>query len=212
LGNDNEDHPLAKKISWEYNREGGKYNDKMRLVIDGDLNKLKTAQRYWLWGAAGCLFLMAGLGQIYESLMDEYGFIDALVYVDWKLAGFGGALTLFGFTGILAFVQNWGRVTFDKTKGVWWRGSYSKNNDTIGTIKDIEAVQIVNEWVISTKEKKTSKGNYITVDDSHTSFELNLVLNDGSRKTLQDSRFIDLVEKNAAEIGKYLGVPIFRKG
>jgi hypothetical protein len=165
---------------------------------------------------------MGGL-VIYDAI------IDTGVNMDWPPLIVGGLLALGGGIAILAYFKNWGAMTFDKTKGEWWIGAAKETagsagvgiaenttsivgfNGSHGLTKDIGAVQVLNEWVRSSRTRKDRDGNSRVIDDSHTSFELNLVFNDGSRKTLQDSRYSNLVKNNAAEIGKYLGVPVWSR-
>ena len=200
----NINHPLAKKTSWGNNRKGGKYKDNFRLVIDSDLNQLKTGKDLRRLGF-GSLFFAGGATFIYDFIIKYTG-----VDLDWPALIVGGLLALGGGIAILAFFQNWGSVTFDKTKGEWWFGTYSKENDTLSTTKEIGAVQVLNEWVVSSRTISSNDGDRRTVDDSHTSFELNLVFNDGKRQTIQDSRYLNLVESNADEIGTHLDVPVWK--
>ena len=199
----NINHPLAKKTSWGNNRKGGKYKDNFRLVIDSDLNQLKTDKVLGRLVLGGIFFTVGGFF-IYAAI------IDTGVNMDWPALIVGGLVASMGGIAILAFFQNWGSVTFDKTKGEWWFGTYSKENDTLSTTKEIGAVQVLNEWVVSSKVIDSHDGNSKRVDDSHSSFELNLVFNDGKRQTIQDSRYLNLVESNADEIGIYLDVPVWK--
>ena len=214
------DHPLARKTSWGCNRGGGKYKVNLRLMIDSDLNQLKTGKVLGRLVLGGIFFTVGGLF-IYAAI------IDTGVNMDWPALIVGGLLSLGGGIAILAFFKNWGAMIFDKTKGEWWIGAAKETvgsagvgiaenttsivgfNGSHGLTKDIGAVQVLNEWVRSSRTRKDRHGNSRVIDDSHTSFELNLVFNDGSRKTLQDSRFSKLVKNNAAEIGKYLDVPVW---
>lgn len=146
--------------------------------------------------------------------------IDTGIDIDWPPFVVGGLLVLAGLIGILAFFKNFGSITFDKTKGEWWYGEYSDINEssestkmaenTKGLTKDIGAIQVLNEWVRVSKPLEDSNGSRRSVDDSHTSYELNLVFNDGSRKTLQDSRYFNIVASNAHEISECLDIPVWK--
>lgn len=101
--------------------------------------------------------------------------------------------------------------------GDWWiRGHEDKvgENGVIGGecghTKDIGAVQVLDEWVRDIQTVSDGDNGSRRVDRSHTSFELNLIFNDGTRKTLQDGKNYSLVDRNANKIAKYLGIPVWK--
>ncbi|MCB9495430.1 MAG: hypothetical protein H6686_00895 [Fibrobacteria bacterium] len=99
-----------------------------------------------------------------------------------------------------------GRVSvFDKREGWYWKGSRAPSEDpSVGTgkhavlLSDIRALQIIPEHV-------TSKNN------SYTSWELNLVLADGSRRNVTDHGAGDDLIREARELGQFLSVPVWNR-
>lgn len=201
------DHPLAQKTSWGNNKTGGGYRTGFRIGRgkDGELITKKDFKRMVVGGAflgGGCIFAYGAMS-------------DTGVEIDWAPLIVGGVLILIGLGIVIAFFKNFGSMTFDKTKGEWWEGDYSEKNilsddDNGGFTKDIGAIQILNEWVRRTRKISDRNGNKREVDDSHVSYELNLVFNDGSRKTLQDTRDFGVVVDNSSKIGRYLDIPVWK--
>lgn len=210
------DHPLAQKTSWANNKHGGKHKQKFSLGYNSD-GTLLTTKLDFRRIIAGIFLVIFGGTFVYAGVTDKG------VDIDWAPIIIGAIIVLAGLVAILAFFKNFGSITFDKGKGQWRQdecpeknppselGENKDRDDMLcGFTKDIGAVQVLNEWVRTTKTRTDRDGNSYTVDDSHSSYELNLVFSDGSRKTLQDSRHFNLVANNAQLLAEYLGVPVWK--
>ena len=63
----------------------------------------------------------------------------------------------------------------------------------------VHALQIIREYV---------RGN----KSSYYSYELNLILKDGSRKNVVDHGSIKQLQKDAQTLGQFLGIPVWDAG
>ena len=117
----------------------------------------------------------------------------------WQWAAIGLAVLL----GDLAFAnrRRFTRLTFDKDLG-YYRGSRDPDEveehssmDNYTRLERIHALQILSH--------RSSGGRALC------GYELNLVLKDGTRVNLLDHRDIDLIRKDAADLGGFLGKPVW---
>lgn len=111
-------------------------------------------------------------------------------------------LLFFGI-GALLFYSFAKPVIFDKTKGMYWKGwkppqrYLSKmENKNSSRISDIHALQLISEFVRSDKS-------------SYFSYELNLVLRDGTRLNVVDHGKADKLREDAKLLADFLGVPVW---
>ena len=91
------------------------------------------------------------------------------------------------------------RRIFDKELGYYFRGKTLKNDSSTSTsipLHDIVAFQILMEHV------KGGKSDY-------KSYELNLVLKDGSRIMVLDHADKDQIKEDTAQLSAFLNVPIW---
>lgn len=116
--------------------------------------------------------------------------------------GFGA---VFGTIGFFLFAFGTRPIVFDKNRGYYWKGR--KDPDAVWSpeelkhfaeLKDIAGLQIVTEWVKSDKS-------------SYNSYELNLVLKDGSRLNVVDHGKEDKLEEDARTLAEFLGVPLISR-
>lgn len=117
---------------------------------------------------------------------------------------------LFGliFFGVGSFMFYWFAkpVIFDRTKGMYWKGwktpqRYLTQNAVkeASRIGNIHALQIIPEFIRSDKS-------------SYYSYELNLVLKDGSRMNVIDHGNAIKIREDAKMLSEFLGVPIWDSG
>lgn len=97
-------------------------------------------------------------------------------------------------------------VIFDRTKGMYWKGWKAPKGylaqDSIkegSSIGNIHALQILAEFVRSDKS-------------SYYSYELNLVLKDGSRMNVIDHGSSLKIREDAKVLSEFLGVPVWDTG
>ncbi len=110
---------------------------------------------------------------------------------------FGIIFFLAGFFILRSFITP--RV-FDLDMGYYWRGRKppnmnSKKNEQC-PLEDIHAIQILREYCRSDKQ-------------SYYSYELNLVLEDGSRLNVVDHGKLKLIQEDAQKLGQFLNVPVW---
>lgn len=187
------DDPVAQKVSWEPARGGGSNFKTQRAEFSPNKIVVKKTLGMILFGT---VFLLPGLGGLligapYNFFNGEAG--AGFFFILWG-AGFGGAG--------LAMLMMSKPFTFDKLRGVFYRGKQYGSNPTgkkktQGLISEIHAIQLISERVHS------SKNNY-------TSYELNLVLKDGSRVNVMDHGKGKEVENDAKRIARFLDVPIWQ--
>jgi hypothetical protein len=112
----------------------------------------------------------------------------------------GGVFTM---AGLLMFYHFYKPIVFDKTSGFYLKG-YNTNNATKKNSKTSEqialntivALQIIGENVRGSKS-------------SFNSFELNLVLKDGSRKNIVDHGSLKSIVDDADLLSTFLDIPIW---
>jgi hypothetical protein len=113
---------------------------------------------------------------------------------------FGG---IFFTVGIIMLYQFAKPAVFDTMYGYYWKGR-NKVDFGIGNSKpelfislsQIHALQLIAEHVRSNKS-------------SYYSYELNLVLRDGSRKNVVDHGNITRLREDADKLSKFLGKPVW---
>lgn len=107
--------------------------------------------------------------------------------------------------GISVFIgyRNFKKSSFDFLNGIYWKGYRAPaSSDEIGKrkncayIKDIGGLQIIRERI------RSRNSNY-------TSFELNLVLKDGSRLNVIDHSNLSNLRKEAKRLAARLNVPLW---
>lgn len=112
---------------------------------------------------------------------------------------------VFFLIGSIFFRTSIRPIVFDKTKGLYWKGYKAPQIDSSGSnskgeatrLSQIHALQIISESVSSSSSK------------SYRSFELNLVLKNGSRLNVVDHGKDDKVRDDAGKLAAFLGVPVW---
>ena len=114
-------------------------------------------------------------------------------------------LSLMGVLFLVGAIAQWNKTktrVFDLDLGWFWEG---KRNDTVEELESrststplnlIHALQLIEEQV--------QNG-----DKVHDSYELNLVLKDGSRLDVADHGHLKSMQTDAERLGKFLNVPLW---
>lgn len=154
------------------------------------------------WGALAfyLIFLVTGLGAVVAGLLTgitDTGFVVKLETVFLSLFGLA-------FTGVGGALLHFGTkpVVFDRRRDYFWKGrkdpdAYWNRRDLkdFANLDDIRALQLLTEHVSS------DKGSY-------RSYELNLVLVDGSRLNVTDHGKLDRIVDDARALSEFLDVPL----
>lgn len=122
--------------------------------------------------------------------------------------GFGilGCVLMLGAAAFLWFVAR-RPIVLDRTSGFFWKGKRNPSQNDPSSIRvcaplgEAIGLQILSEYVVS----RDSDG------DSHRfhSYELNLVLIDGSRANIVDHGNLKALRNDAAMVSEFLGVPVW---
>ncbi|MGC4069385.1 MAG: hypothetical protein QM784_32990 [Polyangiaceae bacterium] len=179
--------PLAKQIDWTPAKQGGESFRTHRLKAIGR-ERLEFRGSFYPMLLASCA-LSIGLGAVgYGGLhREEPGW--------WKLMLFGLPFVAAGSVILLSHR----RAVFDRECGWFYRGKKPAGPAAPGVLllAHIHALQIVGEWC------STGKGG------SFRSFELNLVLKDGTRHNVIDHSALSTIRADAFRLGEFLRVPVW---
>jgi hypothetical protein len=192
LSSSSPDDPVAMTISWEPASPGGANFQTQRLRVHEHTMTIERTGGYRLFAA---VFLLPGLLALLVGgpylLLDGEAAAGAFVML-WGLG--------FGLAGV-ALLRGSDRMSFDRLSGAYFSGSdYDSSRplerSTQGRLADIHALQLLDERVIGRLH--------------YTSYELNLVLHDGTRVNVMDHGKGPAVEDAARQLGQFLGVPVWR--
>ena len=109
---------------------------------------------------------------------------------------------LFIVGGVVQITENSKTPMFDQQRGLFWKGTapetdqQSEQRQDCAPLNQIHAIQIVKEAIGQTKTK-------------YSSYELNLVLKDGSRVNVIDHGDRNAIRTDSTRLGEILGVPIW---
>ena len=147
------------------------------------------------------IFLAVGLGVLYFNTIHLFNADSSIKNFNWFLIIFG---LIFSTAGGVMFYKFYKPRVFDKQLGIYYKAyrpniSYNRNSINVIPLKSISALQIIGEHV------KSDKGSY-------KSFELNLVLSDGSRKNVVDHGNLKSIINDAEILSSFLNIPIWHAG
>ncbi len=194
------DDPLAQKVDWRPLKRGGTNFCTRRLVEVGahrlEFRPTVSARLFYLaFVFVGLVFLVL----IPAAMASRHGVgIEVLFPVLFGLvfAAVGGCMYYFGTTP----------VVFDRGTNHYWKGRTSPDlmpdrhaKDNWTDLEKIHALQIISEWCRSNKS-------------SYRSYELNLVLSDGSRLNAVDHGNPRKLREDAATLARFLDVPVWDAG
>ncbi len=147
------------------------------------------------------VFIAVGLGVFFFSLLKNYQNSFEFTLDNWMPLLFG---LCFAVAGGFMVYQFYKPIVFDKQLGLFYE-SYNfklhnskatKNKNNVIRLKNIIALQIIGEHISS------DNGNY-------KSFELNLVLDNNTRKNVIDHGNLKAIINDASILSAFLDVPIW---
>lgn len=209
---------LRKIKSWEPSFDPSKFNDDIALrtkwapLKGGGSNfgthKLIRANHSRIEFKAtlgakifSLIFLLVGVGIPLFIGMETYSTYGSLFRSDFLFIGL--IAMIFFAAGSWMYYSFSKPVIFDKTKGMFWKGwkapkRYLSEGDSESSsrIGDIYALQIIPELIRSDNK-------------SYVSYELNLVLSDGSRMNVVDHGDLRQLREDAEILSKFLNVMIW---
>ena len=191
------DDPVAAQTEWVPVCQGGANfcTHKLVQVSPGRVEFRPTAQGPLI----PVLFLLSGLGALafgVYGLVNDVGagpFIAIPLVVGCAFAALGGALFWFMTR----------RAAFDQQAGCFWKGGstpvrYSVADAEYGKnavpLAQIHAVQLIPKLI---------------EDEDYYSYELNLVVKDGSRVNVVDHGDLARIRQDARQLAQFLNVPIW---
>lgn len=190
------DDPIARRVEWTPAASGGASMRTHRLVEISPLRvefKPTFSAMLFLW-----IFILVGLGILAMFIVEisNPATRDASL---WILPPVG--LTFAGLGGWFGFTVSRPRV-FDMQDLWYWRGKRPSGRETVEDCKksapldQVHAIQIVAELL---------RGK----NSSYYSYEINLVLLDGTRVNVVDHGNLKHIRRDAAKIGELIGVPVW---
>ncbi|MBS3735402.1 MAG: hypothetical protein KGY99_10845 [Phycisphaerae bacterium] len=97
-------------------------------------------------------------------------------------------------------------VVFDKHRAAFWKGKrapdrvFDRDRKNGAKLEDIHAIQLLCEYIPSSGSRRSA---------SFYSYELNLVLHDGSRLNVTDHSKLHKLRKDAKALAAFLDVPVW---
>lgn len=193
--------PLAEEVEWTPLAPGG------ASFKTNTLSKINV-YRYEFKASVGALifywtFIIVGLGvAIGAFFAGDPGEVERNSPAIGPLI-FGA---IFSAVGVLMLTSQSKPITFDKGQGLFWRGKNPPTSMRINhekkpqwaNLPDIHALQIIKEYC---RGSNRSRGYY--------SYELNLVLNDGSRIHVIDHGKYGHLKRDAEILAEFLNVPLW---
>ena len=194
--------PVAERTGWGPAKSGGASIRTHKFGI-ADSRRIEFMATWGLKLFCG-VFSLLGLGVI-------TAFVVGLATGSASDQGVGGPVALFPvamgllFAGIGVGLYYFmaGPIVFDKRSGWFWKGRKSpagvirtEEINKACRLEEIHALQVLQELVSSSK-------------NSYYSYELNLVLNDGSRINVVDHGSQKALREDAERLSRFLGVPVW---
>ncbi len=196
------DDPLSTQISWDPLRSGGT-NFCTHRAVSINSRRIEFRKTFlmkifpWIFISIPFLvfivFILKNNSDVDLTEID----LDQLIPFSWLLV-----FIIVGF--VFMYIGN-KSIVFDKGSGFFWKGKYepgaviSKEGKGFIELKEIHALQIINERITSSSEGSKS----------YWSYELNLVLKTGERANVVDHGNAMKLRKDARMIADFLGVPVW---
>jgi hypothetical protein len=190
--------PLATRVNWAPMARGGSSfrTHKAAQAKPGRFEFRATASQIGfvlLFTLVGCVFLLLFLAPLLSWITDQPPLRSLMLLFP----------VLFLATVSFVWRNVYDPVTFDQRDGWFWKGRTSPSEDpALGSgknaclLSDIRAIQIVPERI------RSKNGSY-------TSWELNLVLADASRRNVVDHNSEPALLEDARALAEFLSVPIW---
>lgn len=190
---------IASKTEWFPLKRGGS-NFGTHKLIQADHNRIEFKATL---GAKlfSLIFILVGAGVPLFIGMETFRTYGSIFRSDFIFVGL--IALIFLAAGSWMYYSFSKPVVFDKAKGMFWKGwkapkRYLAEGDieSSSRIGNIYALQIIPELVRSDKK-------------SYVSYELNLVLRDGSRMNVVDHGDLGRLQEDAEIVSEFLGVLIW---
>ena len=176
----------------------GGANFKTHALVKKSSSKL--AYRPSIGGALfSFVFLAVGLCVVCLYIFSYFKLFSIPFPGNWMMLLFG---SIFGSVGGYLCYRSYMPRVFDKQLGLYYKTykvdlqNSRKASNKQTPLNAIVAIQIISEYISSS-------------DSSYNSFELNLVLGDGSRKNVVDHGNLKSIVDDAHIISEFLNVPIW---
>jgi hypothetical protein len=193
------DDPVAMRTEWKPLKRGGA-NFKTHKLVEVNFHRFEF--KATVFTKIFCIiFLLAGLAVFFffgVNTIDMHNFsmnIESLLPLVFGL--------IFALIGALLLYFGTKPIVFDKTFGYYWKSrkepaqTYDQSvKKTSAPLSNVHALQIISEYVSSSKS-------------SYYSYELNLVLKDGSRLNVIDHGRLESIRSDAQKLSGFLGVPLW---
>ena len=190
--------PIAFKTSWEpLHQDGSNFRTHKLNVSDQKIFIKKTWEKY----VFSCFFVL--MGTAFAIIGIHKGFLE-----DEFLPGIFftiGGIIFFG-AGVLALIDK-NKVTIDLKNRIYVARTYSifpyRSHRQQGSLNDIYAIQLIDKIHESTDPDGGSS--------EYTSYDLNIVLQQGERINLMNQGNSKDLVKSAKIISELLNIPVWKK-
>ncbi len=180
--------PFALEVSWDAASRGG-----------GGAFKFHTLH---YTNSSRCVFRATFAGILISFILFAIG-ITPLITVGLNIISIGFFL-IFGLVGFYGIFFGTAPIVFDKNKGCFWMrnwfGPKEKKLDYFCRLEDIHAIQIISEIFTSRNGSSIHK---------HSSYELNIILNNKKRINVLDYGQKKDIKKYAKMLSLFLNVPLW---
>ncbi len=186
---------IALETQWSPLKPGGTNTTDFKFSkISSNRVEFKASPKLYI--AVGAFFIL-GIAAIIKFSMEPNG--SLLFY-----GGIGLGIILI-LTGISKLIRMGKPPVFDLEKGYFWKDQKKPDKDlktssTQCRIENIHAIQLIQERIQSGGSSGSS---------SFYSFEMNLVLENGSRLNVVDHGTLSRIRKNANQLSNFLDVPVW---
>lgn len=192
------EHPLALKTSWAP-QAGGGANFKTRSLKEISSSELR--------------FVASGGSKIFAGIIIAFPILFMVIGV-WSIISQGYQFEMLLFmliplsfmvVGLFLIKKTQTAIVFDKSAGLFYKGS-KKNFSSLNAVddknvfklNDIRALQVISERIRSK-------------NSSYTSYEINIIFEDGNRYNIIDHGNRTSIETDAVRLSDFLGVPVWNK-
>jgi hypothetical protein len=191
--------PVALQTEWTPAKGGGA-SFRTHKLVEIDFNRIEFrasagARLFYL------IFLLAGIGVIAAFSVASAQSGEFSLSTDTIVPMLAGLL--FAIVGGVMMYFGTAPIVFDKYKGCFWKGrkepdgmSESQEIKYFARLDDIHALQLISEYI---------RGN----KSSYYSYELNLVLKNGSRINVLDHGNSEKLRGDTQVLSQFLGKPVW---
>jgi hypothetical protein len=193
--------PVAEDTDWTPLKGGGSNFYTHKLVTDGT-GRLKFRPTVWAM-IFYMIFILTGIGIPVGILIGSSQSGESMAMSETLFLILIG-LVFFGAGSLLLYFSS-KPIVFDKLMGMYWKSwkkpdqsliySANKSKDAI-RLSDIRGLQLISEYISGDKS-------------SYHSYELNLVLMDGSRVNVVDHGNAAKLRNDAKILSEFLGKPVW---